>query len=166
MESTLRWAQNQFEIMFLDLKRTIRWIWRRRTSRRSFLGRRILVLLSAGLSYDWLRVVKLIIYEDIIHISSIELEFPCEVIWSINCYWERNGSVSTASIGLLFKNLLISSRQGHSFMKWSPPHNKQGYLAFLLPLLSFFGAIALGFSCWFPGFLRFYFPFFLLPVST
>ena len=48
-------------------------------------------------------------------------------------------------------------------MKWSPPHNRQGYLDFLFPLLSFSGAIGLGFSCWFPGFLFLPFPFFLLP---
>ena len=83
-------------------------------------------------------------------------------MWSTSCCWEGKGSVRTAGVGLLFKNLLISSRRGNSFMKWSPPHNRQGYLAFLFPLLSFSRAVGLGFSCWFMGFLFFPFPFFLL----
>ena len=80
---------------------------------------------------------------------------------STSCCWEGKGSVRTISVGSLFKNLLISSWRVHSFVKWSPPHNRQGYLALLFPLLSFSGDVVLGFSCWFSGFLFFHFPFFL-----
>ena len=46
-------------------------------------------------------------------------------------------------------------------MKWSLPHNKKRYLAFLLPLLSLFGVVTLGFSYWFLDFLPFPFPLIL-----
>ena len=33
-------------------------------------------LFSLDLSYDWIQVVKLTVYDDIIHTFSVELEFP------------------------------------------------------------------------------------------
>ena len=101
--------------------------------------------------------------EEIIIIYFVELEVPWLDIWSMNCCWYGKGFVSTAGVGLVFKNLLISSRRGHSFVKWSPPLNRQGCLAFLFPLLSFSVAESLVFSSWFLGFLFFPLPFFLLP---
>ena len=102
------------------------------------------------------------VYEGIIWISSDELELPWFNIWSTNCCWEGKGSVSTAVAGLDFKNWEISSWRGHSFEKRSPPHNRQGYLAFLFPML-----LSLWVDCevsyWFPGFLFRFLPFFLLP---
>ena len=99
--------------------------------------------------------------EDIIRISSDELELPWLDMWSISCCWEGKGSVSTVGAGFDFRNWEISSRQGHSFEKWSPPHSRQGYFAFLFPL-SLSLLVGLGFSSWFSGFLFLFLPFFLL----
>ena len=41
-------------------------------------------------------------------------------------------SVKTAEVGVFFKNLLTSSRRGHSLVKWSPRHIRQGKFSFLL----------------------------------
>ena len=98
--------------------------------------------------------------EDIIRISSDELELPWLDMWSISCCWEGKGSISTAGAGLDFKNWEISSWQGTSFEKWSPPHSRQGYFAFLFPL-SLSLLVGFGFSCWFPVFLFLVLPFFL-----
>ena len=93
--------------------------------------------------------------------SSEELEFPWLDMWSISCCWEGKGSVKTQGVGLVFKNWVICSRRGHSFMKWSPPCTRHGYFSFLFPL-SFSLMVGFGFSCWFPGFLFLALPFFLL----
>ena len=100
--------------------------------------------------------------EDIIRISSNELELPWFDMWSTSCCWEGKGSVSTASAGLDFKNWEISSQRGHSLENWSPSHNRQGYLVFLFPMLLSLW-VDCGASYWFPGFLFRFLLFFLLP---
>ena len=99
--------------------------------------------------------------EDIIRISSDELELPWLDMWSISCCWEGKGSVRTVGAGFVFKNWVISSQWGHSFVKWSPPHSIHGYFAFLFPLLLSL-LVGFVFSCWFLGFLFLALPFFLL----
>ena len=148
--------------MFLDGERAIRWIWTRELVEGTFLEEGFSCFFSIGLSYEWLWVLKLMVSEEIILIYFVELEVPLSHIWSINYCWDVKGSVSTTGVGLLFRNLLICSGRGHSFMKWSPPHNKKRYLAFPFPLLSFSVVVTLGFSSWFLGFLLLYLPFFLL----
>ena len=99
--------------------------------------------------------------EDMIRISFNELELTWLDMWSTSCWWEGKGSVSTVGAGLDFRNWEISSRQGHSFEKWSPPYNRQGYLAFFFPL-SLSLLVDRGVSGWFPCFLFHFLPLFLL----
>ena len=82
-------------------------------------------------------------------------------MWFISCCWEGKWSVRTAGAGLVFKNWVISSQWGHSFVKWSPLHSRHGYFAFLFPLLLSL-LVGFGFSYWFLGFLFLFLPFFLL----
>ena len=104
---------------------------------------------------------RLMVSEDIIRIYSDKLELLWLDMWSISCCWEEKGSVSTAGAGFDLRNWDISSRWGHSFEKWSPPHRRHGYFAFLFPL-SLSLLVGLGFSYWFPSFLFLFSPFFLL----
>ena len=38
----------------------------------------------------------------------------------------------TAGVGLFFKNWVISSQRGHSFVKWSPPHSIHEFFSFIV----------------------------------
>ena len=98
-------------------------------------------------------------------ISSEELEFPWLDMWSISYCWEGKGSVRTATTGLVFRNWLISSQWGHSFMKWSPLHRRHGNFTFHFPL-SLLLMVGFGFSYWFPGFLFLDLPLFLLLLGV
>ena len=84
-------------------------------------------------------------------------------MWSISCCWEGKGSLRIAGMGLIFRNWLSSSRRRHSFVKWSPPHSRHGYFAFLFPL-SFLLRVGFGFSSWFLGFFVFSFTFLFIVV--
>ena len=101
------------------------------------------------------------VVEDIVRIASDELELPWLYMWSISCCWEAKGSMSTTGVGFDFRNWEISSRRGHSFVKYSPMHSIHGYLDFLFPL-SFSLVVGFGFSCGFPSFLFLILPLFFI----
>ena len=117
-----------------------------------FLGEAHSSFIIGFLLYVWLLVVNNMVLVEIIWMYLVEEEGPCEDVWSINFYWDGNGSINMTGVELFFKKLLISSWQGQFFMKSSSTHGKQGYLAFYLGFLSLSKVVVLVLSCWFLGF--------------
>ena len=96
---------------------------------------------------------------DTILTSSVDEEGLCKDWWSINCCWDGKGSLRAVGVGELFRNLLLSSWWGDSLMKWSPPHIKKEYFAFIFPLESTSEFCGLLLSYWLSGFFDLFFPF-------
>ena len=89
-------------------------------------------------------------------------EDACKDWWSINCCWVRKGFVKIVRAKGFLRNLLTSSRRGHSLVKWSPPQMRQGKFTFRLFLGSASRFCVLIPSYWFSYFLDLFFPFFFV----
>ena len=157
-KSTLGWAKYCFRHRFFNMKT----ITRRRCGNIRFFRLNFIGFLL------WRRVINMWSCVQVNHFSRHHSKFISGwrrlmqglMISQLLLGWER--VFENCWVGDFFRNLLISSRRGHSLVKWSPPQIKQGYFTFLFPLESASRVCGLLLSCWLSSFFNLFFPFFFL----